>query len=87
MNMDEQSQKEILNRLRRARGQIDGVLAMIEAGRPCQDVVIQLAAASRALDRAGYKMIATSLRACLLSEEGDRELTPDEIEKLFLALA
>jgi DNA-binding FrmR family transcriptional regulator len=87
MDMDEQVAKEIVNRLRRARGQIDGVIAMIEAGRSCRDVVTQLAAASRALDRAGFKIVASGLRQCLTEEEGDKEMTTDELEKLFLSLA
>jgi len=81
------TQKEITNRLRRARGQLDGVIAMIESGRPCRDVVTQLAAASRALDRAGYKLIVNTLEECLRTEAQDREVTPAELEKLFLSLA
>jgi DNA-binding FrmR family transcriptional regulator len=87
MDMDEQVAKEITNRLRRARGQIDGVIAMIEAGRSCRDVVTQLAAASRALDRAGFKIVASGLRQCLTEEGGNEEMTTDELEKLFLSLA
>jgi DNA-binding FrmR family transcriptional regulator len=85
--MDEQAVKEIINRLRRARGQVDGVIAMIEAGRPCRDVVTQLAAASRALDRAGFKIVACGLRQCLAEEGGDKDTATDELEKLFLSLA
>ena len=87
MEIDEQTAKEITNRLRRARGQIDGVIGMIEAGRPCRDVVTQLAAASRALDRAGFKIVATGLRQCLEGEGDDQEMTTQELEKLFLSLA
>jgi len=91
VELDEQVAREITNRLRRARGQIDGVIGMIEAGRPCRDVVTQLAAASRALDRAGFKIVATGLRQCLAAEgEGQgqgQEMTTDELEKLFLSLA
>ena len=43
----------MLRRLRRAQGQIGGVIRMIEDGRECRDVLTQLAAAARALDRAG----------------------------------
>lgn len=80
-----------LNRLRRAYGQLGGVIAMIEQGRSCKDVITQLAAVSRALDRAGFKIIATGLRDCL--DQPDRKagdaptLTIDELEKLFLSLA
>lgn len=87
MEIDEQTAKEITNRLRRARGQIDGVIGMIEAGRPCRDVVTQLAAASRALDRAGFKIVATGLRQCLSGEGDDQGMTTEELEKLFLSLA
>jgi DNA-binding FrmR family transcriptional regulator len=87
VDMNETAQKEITNRLRRARGQIDGVIAMIENGRSCRDVVIQLAAASRALDKAGYKLIATSLHDCLLNDSADPDMTPDELERLFITLA
>jgi len=52
----------VINRLRRAQGQLGGVLKMIDEGRDCQDVVTQLAAVSRALDRAGFAIIATGLK-------------------------
>lgn len=90
MDMDDRAAKEIINRLRRARGQIDGVIAMIESGRSCRDVVTQLAAASRALDRAGFKIVANGLRQCLAedgTENSAEQLSTEELEKLFLSLA
>ncbi|WP_040796602.1 metal-sensitive transcriptional regulator [Nocardia higoensis] len=79
----------VLNRLRRAQGQLAGVISMIESGRDCKDVVTQLAAVSRALDRAGFKIVASGLRECLTgeTENGKEPLTEAELEKLFLALA
>ncbi|MBF6180936.1 Copper-sensitive operon repressor [Nocardia otitidiscaviarum] len=86
---DENSIAPVLNRLRRAHGQLAGVISMIEQGRDCKEVVTQLAAVSRALDRAGFKIVATGLRECLTEEraEGSDPMTVDELEKLFLALA
>jgi DNA-binding FrmR family transcriptional regulator len=43
----------VINRIKRAQGQLAGVLRMLEEGRECEDVVTQLAAVSRALDKAG----------------------------------
>ena len=62
---------------------------MIEQGRECKDVVTQLAAVSKALDRAGFKIVATGLRECLSGnvEEGRAPMTEAELEKLFLSLA
>ena len=58
---------------------------MIEEGRPCKDVVTQLAAASKALDRAGFKIIASGIRQCMNDDKAP--MTPEELEKLFLSLA
>ncbi|MFG3496511.1 metal-sensitive transcriptional regulator [Streptomyces sp. NPDC047928] len=85
--------KAVLNRLRRAQGQIAGVIRMIEEGRDCEEVVTQLAAASRALDRAGFAIIATGLQQCMTDMEGGRKAGEDpeqmraRLEKLFLSLA
>ena len=86
---DEDAMAAVLNRLRRAQGQLAGVIAMIEQGRDCKDVVTQLAAVSRALDRAGFKIVATGLRECVTGEavNGAKPMTEAELEKLFLALA
>ncbi len=83
---DDDAIAQVLNRLRRAQGQLAGVISMIESGRECKDVVTQLAAVSRALDRAGFKIVATGLRQCVSGAEADG-MTEAELEKLFLALA
>jgi DNA-binding FrmR family transcriptional regulator len=80
--------EDVVKRLRRAEGQIGGVIRMIEDGRDCADVVTQLAAVSRALDRAGFKIIATGLRQCATGEsDGDPTVDEKRLEKLFLSLA
>ena len=86
MTVDEEALAAVLNRLRRAQGQLAGVIAMIEAGRDCKDVVTQLAAVSRALDRAGFKIVASGMRQCLAAD-GDAPMTEEQMEKMFLTLA
>ncbi|MFC9809585.1 metal-sensitive transcriptional regulator [Streptomyces griseoaurantiacus] len=91
MTMAAEDLKAVVNRLRRAQGRIAGVIGMIEEGRDCEDVVTQLAAASRALDRAGFAIIATGLQRCLTDEDmaspADREQMRARLEKLFLSPA
>lgn len=85
---DQEAITAILNRLRRAQGQLAGVISMIEQGRDCKDIVTQLAAVSRALDRAGFKIVATGLRECVTEHpDGSETLDVAELERLFLALA
>ena len=86
MKIDEEVTGPVLNRLRRAQGQLTGVIAMIESGRDCQDVVVQLAAVARALDRAGFKIVASGMRQCMTAG-AEAEMTQEQMEKLFLTLA
>jgi DNA-binding FrmR family transcriptional regulator len=77
----------LVRRLRRAEGQIGGVIRMLEEGRDCRDVVTQVAAVSRALDRAGFAIIASGLRRCLSNPDESGAVDPAELERLFLSLA
>lgn len=87
MQLDDDAAKIAINRLRRAEGQIGGVIRMLEQGRDCKEVVTQLAAVSRALDRAGFTIVASGLKQCLLEEGSAGELDVAQMEKLFLSLA
>jgi DNA-binding FrmR family transcriptional regulator len=80
--------KPVLNRLRRAQGQLNAVIAAVENGGKCRDVVIQLAAVSSALDRAGFQIIATAMQKCLTDPEDTSDpMTVEELQKLFMTLA
>ncbi len=88
MDVDPQALAPAINRLKRAHGQLAAVLRMLEGGEDCRDVVIQLAAVSKALDRAGFALIATSLQECLGDVDGpDRRADLNHLERLFLSLA
>ena len=82
----------IVKRLRRAEGQLSGVIRMLEEGRECEEIVMQLAAVSKALDKAGFAIVATGLRQCVSHSAQDADPNaskPDlaALEKLFLSLA
>ena len=88
MDVDSTQLTDVLARLKRVQGQVGGIIKMIEEGRDCSEVVTQLAAASRALDRAGYKIISTGMRQCMVTDDaGTRRMNEDELERLFLTLA
>lgn len=84
---DEEAIKQITNRLRRAQGQLGGIITMIEQGRSCQDVVTQISAVSKAVDRAAFSLIATGLRECLVESQAPNSEMTQRLEKLFLTLA
>lgn len=87
MELDPTAMTPVVNRIKRARGQLDGVLRMLEEGRDCEDVVTQLAAVSRALDRAGFAIISTGLQQCLSAGDDLESVDVKKMEKLFLSLA
>lgn len=88
MQLDPDEMTPVINRIKRAQGQLAGVLRLLEEGRDCEDVVTQLAAVSKALDRAGFAIVASGLQQCLVAGDGDiGSLDVKKMEKLFLSLA
>ena len=86
METDPKELKLLLNRLRRAQGQLGAVISMVEEGRDCREVVIQLSAVSKAVDRAGFKIVASQLKQCLAGTQGEGGPDEGELEKLFMSL-
>lgn len=85
MDLNPDDMTPVVNRLKRAQGQLAAVTRMIEEGKDCKAVVTQLSAVSKALDRAGFAIIASGMEQCMTSPEMD--LDRKELEKLFLTLA
>ncbi len=87
MELDPEEMAPVINRIKRAQGQLAGVLRLLEEGRECEDVVMQLAAVSKALDRAGFAIVASGLQQCLVAGDGIDGVDAKKMEKLFLSLA
>ena len=86
MELDAATTDEVIKRLKRAEGQLGGVIRMLQEGRDCQDVVHQLAAVSRAVDKAGFRLVAGGFRQCVVGKSSDAEAL-EQLEKLFITLA
>lgn len=89
MELEDEVLRDVVARLRKVEGQIGGIIRMIESGRGCTDVVTQMSAASRALDRAGFRLLASGLRQCIVDRDAGaaRGLDEETLERLFLKLA
>ncbi|MBF4176190.1 metal-sensitive transcriptional regulator [Lactobacillus paracasei subsp. tolerans] len=57
--------KQIQTRLKRSAGQLDGVLRMMDEGRPCDDVLVQLSAVKSSIDKAMKLVIARNINNCV----------------------
>ncbi|PSL47078.1 DNA-binding FrmR family transcriptional regulator [Salsuginibacillus halophilus] len=72
---------KLKQRLKRAEGQIRGVLKMMEEEEECRDVLTQLSAARSALDKATAVIVATNLEECVRRQTEEGEDTSETIEE------
>jgi CsoR family transcriptional regulator, copper-sensing transcriptional repressor len=77
---DESARNDLLNRLKRAEGQLRGIQRMIEQGEPCIDIASQMAAVRKALDSAYVRMTV-----CFMQQELQHRLSPDSKHESELA--
>ena len=80
---------EVRNRLRRVAGQVQGVERMLEENRDCKEIVAQISAATKALEQAGFRLVAAGLAYCI--EQPDRAAADgydvESVQKMFMRLA
>jgi len=70
MDDDEKHRQDLLNRLRRAEGQLRGIQRMIEEGQSCLDIASQMAAVRKALESAYVRMTVCFMEQELTSRFG-----------------
>ncbi len=78
---------DVLKRVKRAEGQIAGVIRMLEESRSCEEVVHQMAAVGKAMNTAAITLIASSLQECILENRSNNPEQRERLLKLFLSLA
>jgi DNA-binding FrmR family transcriptional regulator len=81
--------QDVLLRLKKIEGQIKGLQKMIEGGRDCPEIVHQLAAARKALDKVGFIILSHRLQECIQekSAQNNSDKAMEEAMNLFLTLA
>ena len=78
-------QKTVLRLLRTARGQIDGIIKMVEEDRYCMDISQQVTAADAMLRRVNKEILSAHLKHCVENAKDDKERA-DKIDELVNAL-
>lgn len=84
------TEADVVMRLRRIEGQIRGLQRLVQEGKDCREIVHQLAAARKALDKVGFIILTHRMQECLEKKkvEGyEAEKALDEAMRLFLTLA
>jgi DNA-binding FrmR family transcriptional regulator len=84
---DEEQIIAISKRVKRAQGQLGAVARMLEEGRNCDEIVIQMSAVSKAINTAAFTLISASLKECIVEGKTGSEAVTAKLQKLFLSLA
>ena len=84
---DQEQVDAIAKRIKRAQGQLGAIARMLEEGRACDEIVIQMSAVSKAVHTAAFTLISSSLQECMLDNKRNSEETMKKLQKLFLTLA
>ena len=89
MQLPESTISDLQRRLRKVEGQVRGIHQMVADGRDCREVVIQIAAANKALEQAGFLLVSAGLTWCLEDPERSAAAGYDvsDVQKMFLKLA
>jgi DNA-binding FrmR family transcriptional regulator len=77
----------ISKRIKRAQGQLGAVARMLEEGRSCDEIVIQMSAVSKAVNTAAFTLISSSLKECIVEDKSNSEAVTARLQKIFLSLA
>ena len=84
---DEEQIAAISKRVKRAQGQLGAVARMLEEGRNCEEIVIQMSAVSKAINTAAFTLISASLKECIVEGKTNSDAVTEKLQKLFLSLA
>lgn len=84
---DPDQMKAVSVRLKRAHGQLGAVVRMLEEGRDCEEIVVQMSAVSKAVNTAAFTLISSTLKECIVEGKPNSEAISKQLQKLFLTLA
>jgi CsoR family transcriptional regulator, copper-sensing transcriptional repressor len=80
---DDKTRADLLNRLKRAEGQLRGIQRMIEAGEPCLDIASQMSAVRKALDSTYVRMTVCFMQQELHNRLDLSEARGDELDAVL----
>jgi DNA-binding FrmR family transcriptional regulator len=88
LQIPEETTADLIKRLRRIEGQVRGIQAMLTEQRDCADMVTQIAAANKALEQVGFKLVASGLKYCVSNPEEAAASGYDleRVEKMFMKI-
>lgn len=89
MELSSETVDDLIKRLKRVEGQVRGVQNMLAEGRDCRAIVTQISAANKAIEQAGFVLIAAGLTWCLENPEQSAAegYAVSDVQKMFTKIA
>lgn len=84
--INEETKKDVLPRLRKIEGQIEGILQMIEKERYCIDIINQITPAQRALGQVNLKVMLRHIKSCVtdvIKSDGSGPVMEELMETIY----
>lgn len=81
-----ETQKNIINRLKTIKGHIAGVEKMVEEGKACDDVLLQIAAIKSSVHKVGLLIMEEHAMECLLLDDDGEPVDKEQMEKVIKTL-
>lgn len=81
-----QAKQDIVNRLRTIKGHISGIEKMVESGKSCEDILLQVAAIKASMHKVGIKIMENYALECLLLGEDGVPVDKEKMEQVIRTL-
>lgn len=78
--------EDMLKRIRTVKGHVAGIEKMIEEGKDCEDVILQLAAVRSSIEKIGTSILENNAYSCLTKESNSNEVDKEKLEKIIKAI-
>lgn len=79
----EENKKKIVNRLKTIKGHIAGIEKMIDEDKPCDDILIQIAAIRSSVNKVGLAIMEANAESCMMKTDDNGKVDQEEVRKII----
>lgn len=77
------NRKKIINRLRTIKGHIAGIEKMVDDNKPCDEILIQIAAIRSSVNKVGLAILENNAETCIMSKSEDGKIDQEDVRKVI----
>ncbi len=81
--MISEPRKKIINRLKTIKGHIAGIEKMVEDEKPCDEILIQIAAIRSSVNKVGLAILENNAESCILTSDENGNVKEEDVRKVI----